>query len=114
MSFFGGFDRKIDGPGLPGGFIIYQGNPSICLKRTPMTMTFHRLFHEPMSLALSARDLGGNATACIRLGRCLVVGAVCVDASRVWVHLEHVFRIEFFPYAFRACSDLFGSLAQIV
>ena len=28
--------RKIDGPGLPGGFIIYQGNPSISPKRTAM------------------------------------------------------------------------------
>ena len=30
------FGRKIDGPGLPGGLIIYQGNPSISPKRTPM------------------------------------------------------------------------------
>ena len=43
---FGCFGRKIDGfpwfpwfpgfPGFPGGSIIYQGNPSICPKRTPM------------------------------------------------------------------------------
>ena len=26
-------------PGLPGGLIIYQGNPSISPKRTPMTGT---------------------------------------------------------------------------
>ena len=32
---FGCFGRKIDGPGLPG-VIIYQGNPSISPKRTPM------------------------------------------------------------------------------
>ena len=31
------FARTIDGPGLPGGLIIYQGNPSISPKRTPMT-----------------------------------------------------------------------------
>ena len=29
--FFGG---QIDGPGLPGGLIIYQGNPFICPNRT--------------------------------------------------------------------------------
>ena len=34
--FFGCVGRKIDGPGLPGGLIIYQGNPSICPKRTPI------------------------------------------------------------------------------
>ena len=33
---FGCFGRKIDGPRLPGGLIIYQGHPSISPKRTPM------------------------------------------------------------------------------
>ena len=36
---FGCFDRKIAWvsiPGLPGGLIIHQGNPSISPKRTPM------------------------------------------------------------------------------
>ena len=31
---FGCFASKLDGPGLPGGLIIYQGNPSISPKRT--------------------------------------------------------------------------------
>ena len=33
---FGCFGKRIDGPGLPGGLLIYQGYPSISSKRTPM------------------------------------------------------------------------------
>ena len=36
---FGCVDRKnsrVSIPGIPGGLIIYQGNPSICPKRTPV------------------------------------------------------------------------------
>ena len=32
------WSQKIDGPGLPGG-LIYQGNPSISPKRTPMVLS---------------------------------------------------------------------------
>ena len=34
-----GTNRWVSIPGSPGGLIIYQGNPSICPKRTPMHMT---------------------------------------------------------------------------
>ena len=40
---FGCFGGQIDGPGLPGGFIIYQGNPSISPNRTPMDKISHQL-----------------------------------------------------------------------
>ena len=39
-------------PGLPGGLIIYQGNPSICAKRTPMIRAAHLpapIFFSPKS-----------------------------------------------------------------
>ena len=38
MSFLVVLVEKKDGPGFPGGFIIFQGNPSICPKRTPVPL----------------------------------------------------------------------------
>ena len=55
---FGCFGRKIDGTGLPGGFIIYQGNPSIFPKRTPMPKM--AIFGSPFLVSLQNHEKGGT------------------------------------------------------
>ena len=44
---FGCFARIIDGPGLPGGLLIYKGIPSISPKRTPMGAAFYGFRNYP-------------------------------------------------------------------
>ena len=46
-------------PGLPGGLIIYQGNPSICPKRTPTLARLHSISCA-FSFWVSARTSGGD------------------------------------------------------
>ena len=63
---FGCFGRKIDGPSLAGGLIIYQGNPSISSKRTPMGSQLQRCYmdvaqtHVHTTIVQQTSALGGK------------------------------------------------------
>ena len=58
---FGCFGTQIDGPGLPGGSIIYQGNPSISLKRTPMQKGLPFISHVHQGLGVRPGSVWARA-----------------------------------------------------
>ena len=68
---FGCFGRKVE-PGLPGGLIIYQGNPSISPRRTPMN---RRGAARRVPCSLGPR--GGPSRGARWRGRCASRGRRC-------------------------------------